>query len=121
MLSPFIEIIISETPPASHSVLLKTCVCQPCLSAYLIYILAKSPAKMLASSPPAPPLISSIISLSSIGSRGRRRTFILSSYSGSLASFSAISAFKKAFISSSDSACIISLASSIESIAFFHS
>ena len=113
---PLTEITTSETPPASHSFIERIFVCQPLLFANFIYILIRSPAKIFASSPPAEPLISSIISLSSIGSLGSNNTFILSSYSRIFASFDIISLFKNSLIEGSFSPWRSSFASAMASL-----
>ena len=62
---PAIEKTTSLTPPRPVIFELIISVFQPFLSAYLQYILNNSPAKSAASSPPAPPLISIMMSFSS--------------------------------------------------------
>ena len=68
--SPFKMKITSLNPPVSELLWLRHSTVQPCFSAYLVYIRNKSPAKIEASSPPAPALISTIVFLPTSGSGG---------------------------------------------------
>jgi len=86
---------------------------QPLSAQYFVYILNKSPAKILASSPPVPALISTITFLASSGSFGININLMSSSNCGKRASASSISILAISVISSSDPSAIISLASSI--------
>ena len=79
--SPSTEKITSLKPPSSGSLASIISQCQPWLSAYFVYIRNKSPANNAASSPPAPPRISMIIFLSSLGSLGNKRICNFSSNS----------------------------------------
>ena len=91
------------------------------LSAYIQYILYSSAANKAASSPPAPPRISTTTFLSSFSSFGRSKIFNSSSSCAwrSFASF--ISSFAKSLISSSDSSSRIIKLSSIVSLHFLYS
>ena len=78
-----------------------------------VYILYKSPAKILASSPPVPALISITAFFESSGSFGINKTLISSSKGFTLGKFSSNSIFAISFISASLELAIISFASSI--------
>ena len=84
----------SFTPPSSVIFWLMTSVDHPRFSAYRVYIRSRSPAKSAASSPPAPALISMIVSRASSGSRGISAVRSFSSSCGSCASSRAASAAK---------------------------
>ena len=83
----------------------------PLSKQYFVYILNKSPAKMLASSPPVPALISTTTFLESSGSLGIRRIFNSSSSFGIILRDSSSCFFAISWISGSDSSLIKSRAS----------
>ena len=66
------EITNSLNPPISDSEALTGFTLHPIFCPYLSYILARSPAHIQASLPPAPALISNITLLSSLGSLGNK-------------------------------------------------
>ena len=72
-LSPSMENTTSLKPPNSGSFASMMVHLQPCVSAYFVNMRNKSPANKAASSPPAPPRISTIIFLSSFGSFGNSK------------------------------------------------
>ena len=74
--SPLTEITNSLNPPISDSEALTGFTDHPIFCPYLSYILAKSPAQIHASLPPAPALISNITLLSSLGSLGNKAIVI---------------------------------------------
>ena len=79
---PVIMNDISLYPPSPVSFSFNTSSFQCFFSAYIEYILNNVPANSAASSPPAPPLISHIIFLSSSGSFGINKIFNSSSILG---------------------------------------
>lgn len=79
---PFTVKTTSLYPPTVPSLKLETSTFQPFISQYLVYIRNKSPAKIAASSPPAPPRISTIALRSSSGSSGISISLISSSNCG---------------------------------------
>ena len=115
---PVIIKVTSFIPPSSVSFKLTTSNFQRFFSAYILYILNKSAANNEDSSPPAPPLISTITFLSSLGSFGTNRSFNSSSILGSFSLFSSSSAWAKSCISLSLS---ISFKSSIAFSTFLYS
>ena len=96
-------------PPTPVSLALKSSIFHLLLSAYLEYILNKFPANRAASSPPAPPLISTITFFSSLGSFGSRSIFNSASSGSTCPSNSDISIFANSLSSSSDSSSKIDL------------
>ena len=74
--SPLREKLTSFIPPSSVGLLFITVRCHPCRSAYMEYIRYRDPANKAASSPPAPPRISTITLRSSLGSVGSSMIFI---------------------------------------------
>ena len=109
-------------PPIPISLIFKTSIFHFLLSAYIEYILKRSPANSAASSPPAPPLISTITFLSSLGSFGRSNIFNSSSIFSilALAVFDSSTSISLNSLSVSGSS-INALASSIVSIFFLYS
>ncbi|AMW25338.1 Hypothetical protein BC94_0740 [Mycoplasmopsis bovis] len=88
--SPFIEKTICENPPALALFVDRIFNLNPSSSANLLYILNRSPANILASSPPAAPRISTMIFLSSFSSCGKIKILSFSSNSSNLREFSSI-------------------------------
>src|SRR5690606_17448262 len=82
--SPATSNWISLKPPLVPSLKSTVSTFQPLLSQYLVYILNKSPAKILASSPPVPARNSTTAFLVSSGSLGIKRNLISSSILGML-------------------------------------
>ena len=112
-LSPVTLQTTSLNPPAVPSFALETSIFQPLVSQNLAYIRKRSPAKIAASSPPAPPRISRIAFLLSCGSAGTSISLISSSNTGRRSWLLSISSFAISRISASDSLARIFLASSI--------
>ena len=108
-------------PPTPVSLALRSSVFHLLLSAYLEYILNKSPANKAASSPPAPPLISTITFFSSLGSFGNNNIFNSSSIGSTLDSKSDNSILANSLNSSSDSSSSISFDSFILSTTSLYS
>ena len=86
---------------------------QPFISQYLLYILNRSPAKIAASSPPVPPLISTMAFLASSGSAGISKSLISSSMGATCGSNSSSSALAISRISASVSVWSNSFASAM--------
>ena len=93
--------MISLYPPAVPSVISMISCFHFIVSKNLLYMRYKSPAKMLASSPPAPARISTIAFLSSSGSFGIRSNFIFSSKGICLGTRDSNSSLAISFISGS--------------------
>ena len=106
---------ICEYPPADPGSAFVISILQFLLSAYLEYISNKSPAKILASSPPAAPLISTMIFLSSLGSFGNNNT----SSSFSIFSFSTVKLLKSSLASSAISLSLSNSLASSKSLNIF--
>ena len=100
---PLIINTTSLKPPNPFSLTEIISVFQCCVSAYIQYILYNSAANKAASSPPAPPRISTTTFLSSFSSFGRSKIFNFSSNSVICSFASFISSLASSLISSSDS------------------
>ncbi len=111
-LSPEILNSMVLNPPASDGLEDRTSIFHLREEAKRSYILNRSPAKMAASSPPAAPRISTMVSFSSAGSAGMSMNFTSSAMPGSFASIAAISSWANSFISGSASISLAAARSS---------
>ena len=108
-------------PPIPFSLALITSTFQRFASANFEYILKRSAAKSAASSPPAPPRISTITFFSSLGSFGSMRILSSCSHFSTVSLHSLSSSFASSRISSSLSSSSIARLSSIPSFAALYS
>ena len=112
---PFIENIISLNPPIPVPLLAIISRDQLFRSAYLLYIRKRSAANKAASSPPVPARISTIVFLSSLGSRGISKTFNSFPKSANSCSILGNSSIASSFNSSSSPSIMILCSSSCSS------